>query len=177
MKDIVLLSSKPWKHTTYLTKLSEMTGCKVIAFLCSKLRRNPDIFMRNTYIMYATEDEDTRMSWSWEPKEAYECLQGIFPDAKIVLAQNFKEIEEFYQRENTVLLCDMEPDNDLSFTFCYFYNEECQVDKKIFYSAESAETIEYLIGEFGRKNILIPNGYYDGKLEYKDYQKLIEMIS
>lgn len=174
MKDIVLLSNKPWKHTMYLKRLSEMTGSKVIAFICGKLRIYPDIFMSTTDSLCILGDCGIEMSFA--PKEAYDEVQSIFKDAKIKLIYWFDEMEEFYTRENTVIIVDIEPDNDLGFIFCERYSDDEDVIAEIFYSAETRVAIEHLTKKFDYEKILIPHGYFDGKIEYKDYTKLINMV-
>lgn len=177
MKDIVLVSSKPWKHIPYLHQLSEKTGCRVIAFLCSELRINPDIFMVEPNSLYVGD-----RLYNFAPKEAYDSLQKKFPNANVMLIDtfDFEEVEKVYNRENTVIIMDFEPDNDFSILFCeYCYDDN--IGKKTFYFAESRETIvylgKYLGNKFNYEKILIPSSYNnEGNLEYKDLQKLINMI-
>lgn len=173
MKDIVLLSNKPWKHTKYLHWLSEVTGSKVIAFLCSKLRVDPDIFMLNPHSLYVPDRIEM-----YAENEAYDSVRNDFPHAEVLLIDSFEEVEKFYDRENTVIIIDIEPDNDFSFLFCEFYEGDDFFIEKTFYSAECRVAIEYSIEKFGEERVLIPSGYNkDGSLEYKDYDKQTRLIN
>lgn len=170
MKDIVLLRNKPWKHTKYLTHLTEQTGSKVIAFLCSKLRIDSYFFMVNPDILYIPLSNNN-VYRTFAKEEHYIRLRDNFPDAEIQYVDSIQEIKLYYNRENTVIIVDMEKGNDFSFEF-----SASQKGQKIYYSAESVHSVEYVIKTFGSENILIPDSCISGELVYEDYTELIAML-
>lgn len=153
MRNIVLLSNRPCRHMKYLNQLVDMTGCKIEAFLISK--------------MYYYEQEAVYI-------ESDEELKKVFPYTQIKNVEKISEIEEFYyNRDNTIILADMEPGNALSYDFC-----KKNVSETIYYSIESRDTICEWYRKHGEERVLIPTYYIDGALLYSDdrMSKLIEII-
>lgn len=162
MKDIVLLSNRPWKHTKYLKQLSNMTGCKIRAFLFSKMYYGKSEFSP-PYKKYIMSEEKVSKN-----------LKEIFPQTEIKSVEKIEEIEEFYNLNNTIILADMEPGNYLSYDFC----SQKSSSNIIYYSAECRDAIEYVYHLFGKKRVLIPNDFdsLNDCLKYTNFKELIHMV-
>lgn len=155
-KEIILLSSRPWRHAKYLHELHKTTGYK-INFYYTKPYHYEGIVFRDLKEFMIPKEPVLRQ------------LKGFFHQVNLKMIEGIQDIE---YSNNSVIFADMQPGNVLSYQFC-----SCKQDLvDIYYLAETPDIIIDVCNKFDDKHLLIPTRCNDCYLEY-DTERLEEIVS
>lgn len=163
MKKLVIMSNKPWAHSSHLKNLCQMTGCKIQSFLCAE---------------YTTHDGIFGDSKVFAPPEVYEKIGQMF-DAEIIYndANEFlKRAEQYINSTDVIIFAEIEYANDEIFKFLVRHKDA----KNVICTAQYESSILLANDKLENFDITIPSGDDNRKLVYdsedKGYQKLISIV-